>query len=141
VEIIEFETARLKLRQWRAADRDPFAALNADPEVMEYFPAPQARASSDATIDMWQGQFAAQGWSNWAAELIDSGEFIGFVGLTVPRRVLPFSPCVEIGWRLACGDGAHRHAQREPGLRTPRASRGARVAPPLPLQDQPFPMG
>lgn len=99
--VIEFETPRLRLRQWRESDRDPFAAMNADPCVMKFFPALQSRASSDASIDTWQAQFAAQGWSNWAAELIESGEFIGFVGLSVPRRVLPFSPCVEVGWRLA----------------------------------------
>ena len=98
---IEFATPRLHLRQWRESDREPFAALNADPAVMEFFPSLQDRAASDAGIDAWQSQFASQGWSNWAAELIDSGEFIGFVGLSVPRRQLPFSPCVEIGWRLA----------------------------------------
>jgi RimJ/RimL family protein N-acetyltransferase len=98
---VEFETPRLRLRQWRESDREPFAAMNADPAVMEFFPSLQGRASSDAGIDSWQSQFASQGWSNWAAELIESGQFIGFVGLSVPRRVLPFSPCVELGWRLA----------------------------------------
>jgi RimJ/RimL family protein N-acetyltransferase len=98
---IELETARLKLRSWRDADRAPFAALNADPAVMEYFPALQSREASDASIDLWQGQLESQGWSNWACELAESGEFIGFVGLTVPRRALPCSPCVEVGWRLA----------------------------------------
>jgi len=99
--VIEFETSRLRLRQWQESDREPFAAMNADPAVMEFFPALQGRAASDASIDAWQSQFAAQGWSNWAAEFIESSQFIGFVGLSVPRRVLPFSPCVEIGWRLA----------------------------------------
>ena len=99
--IIEFETSRLRLRQWQESDREPFAAMNADPAVMEFFPALQSRAASDASTDAWQSQFAAQGWSNWVAELIESSQFIGFVGLSVPRRVLPFSPCVEIGWRLA----------------------------------------
>jgi RimJ/RimL family protein N-acetyltransferase len=98
---IEFETRRLRLRQWRDADREPYAAMNVDPAVMEFFPALQTRAASDTSIDAWQAQFAAQGWSNWAAELLDTGRFIGFVGLSVPRRVLPCSPCVEIGWRLA----------------------------------------
>jgi RimJ/RimL family protein N-acetyltransferase len=98
---IELETARLKLRRWRDADRAPFAALNADPAVMEFFPAPQSREASDASIDAWQAQLESRGWSNWAVELVESGEFIGFVGLSVPRRVLPCSPCVEVGWRLA----------------------------------------
>jgi len=98
---IELETARLKLRRWRDADRAPFAALNADPAVMEFFPAPQSREASDASIDAWQAQLESRGWSNWAVELVESGEFIGFVGLSVPRRALPCSPCVEVGWRLA----------------------------------------
>ena len=98
---IELETSRLKLRRWRDADRAPFAALNADPAVMEFFPTPQSREASDASIDAWQAQLESRGWSNWAVELVESGEFIGFVGLSVPRRVLPCSPCVEVGWRLA----------------------------------------
>ena len=100
-EPIELETPRLRLRRWKDADRTPFAAMNADPAVMEFFPALQDRAASDASIDAWQAQLEARGWSNWAAELAASGEFIGFVGLSVPRRTLPCSPCVEVGWRLA----------------------------------------
>lgn len=99
--IIEFDTPRLRLRQWREVDRDPFAALNADPVVMEFFPATLSREASDASIDAWQAQLAERGWSNWAVEVRDTEAFIGFVGLSIPRRVLPFSPCVEIGWRLA----------------------------------------
>lgn len=96
-----FQTARLILRAWRDTDRAPFAAMSADPEVMQYFATPWSAEQSNAAIDTWLAQFAAQGWSNWAVELAGSGEFIGFIGLSVPRRVLPFSPCVEIGWRLA----------------------------------------
>lgn len=101
---IELDTARLRLRTWREADRAPFAALNADPAVMEFFPALQSRIQSDASIDAWMAQFAERGFSNWAVETRDGNAFIGFVGLSVPRRQLPFacaSPCVEIGWRLA----------------------------------------
>ncbi|MDC6168027.1 GNAT family N-acetyltransferase [Paucibacter sp. XJ19-41] len=98
---LTLNTARLLLRPWRDSDRAPFAALNADPEVMEFFPALQSREQSDASIDLWTAQFAERGWSNWAVELRDSAAFIGFIGLSVPRRQLPFSPCVEIGWRLA----------------------------------------
>ncbi len=99
--IIEVDTPRLRMRQWRDADREPFAALNADPAVMEFFAGVESRESSDASIEAWQSQLAARGWSNWALELRASGEFLGFTGLSVPRRVLPFSPCVEVGWRLA----------------------------------------
>ena len=110
MEAIELVTARLRLRQWRESDREPFAAMNADPAVMEFFPALQSRQSSNASIDLWQSQFSSQGWSDWAVELLDSGQFVGFVGLTVPRRVLPFSPCVEIGWRLAKSAWGHGFA-------------------------------
>jgi RimJ/RimL family protein N-acetyltransferase len=99
--LAELATERLRLRQWREADRAPFAAMSADPVVMEFYPAPSTREESDAAIDRWRSQIEDQGWSNWAVEIAQSGEFIGFVGLTVPRRVLPFSPCVEIGWRVA----------------------------------------
>jgi len=99
--LAELATDRLRLRQWREADREPLAAMSADPAVMEFYPAPSTREESDAAIDRWRAQIAGQGWSNWAVEITQSREFIGFVGLSVPRRVLPFSPCVEVGWRLA----------------------------------------
>jgi RimJ/RimL family protein N-acetyltransferase len=67
---------------------------------MRYFPAVQTREQSDAAVDGWMRQFSERGWSNWAVELLGSGEFIGFIGLSIPKRQLPFSPCVEIGWRL-----------------------------------------
>ena len=98
---IELETARLRLRQWKLEDRGPYAALNADPEVMRYFPAPQSREQSDRSIDVWSAELADRGWSNWALALKDTDALVGFVGLTVPRRQLHFMPCVEIGWRLA----------------------------------------
>jgi len=98
---IKFETPRLRLRQWRSEDREPFAAMNADPEVMKYFVALGTREGSDRTIDAWHSELEERGWSNWAVEISDSSTFIGFVGLSVPRRKLPFTPCVEIGWRLA----------------------------------------
>jgi RimJ/RimL family protein N-acetyltransferase len=113
--LIEIETPRLRLRQWHESDREPFAAMNADPAVMEFFESPQSRAASDASINAWQAQFAANGWSNWAVELRKSAEFIGFTGLSTPRRTFSFSPCVEVGWRLvrACwGRGYATEAAR-----------------------------
>jgi len=98
---IALDTARLRLRQWRDSDREPFAALNADPRVMEFFPRTLDRAASDAIVDILQSHVAEQGYGFWAAELRDSGETIGFIGIQVPRTQFPFSPCVEIGWRLA----------------------------------------
>ncbi len=100
-QVIEIETPRIRMRQWRESDREPFAAMNVDPAVMEFFESTQSRAASDASINAWQAQFATNGWSNWAVELRESAEFIGFTGLSVPRRTFSFSPCVEVGWRLA----------------------------------------
>jgi RimJ/RimL family protein N-acetyltransferase len=91
------------LRQWKPADREPFAALNADPRVMEFFPSSFARAESDAMADRCQSLIAERGWGFWAAESKATQEFIGFVGLHTPAAELPFSPCVEVGWRLAFG--------------------------------------
>jgi len=98
---IEFETQRLLLRQWRAADREPFAALNADPIVMAHFPARLTRAESDAMADLCERLIADRGWGAWATEIKATGHFIGFVGLHIPQDDLPVSPCVEILWRLA----------------------------------------
>jgi RimJ/RimL family protein N-acetyltransferase len=100
VAAIEFDTPRLDFRARQDRHRAPFVAMNADPEVMRYFPALVSAELTNAGVDVWCQQFAEKGWSNWAVELQDTGEFIGFIGLSVPRRQLPFSPCVEIGWRL-----------------------------------------
>jgi len=100
---IEPESDRVLLRQWRDGDRGAFAELNADPRVMEYFPSLLSRAESDAMVDRCSALITERGWGFWAAELKGSKAFIGFVGLHVPSDELPFSPCVEIGWRLACG--------------------------------------
>lgn len=99
-ETIEFETERLRLRQWKASDREPFAVLNADPNVMAFFPAPLDRVASDAMAERCQALIVERGWGFWAAEAKETGQFAGFVGLHVPIAELPFSPCVEIGWRL-----------------------------------------
>ena len=98
---IEPDTPRLRLRQWRDDDLTPFAALNADPDVMAHFPAPLQRQESDALARRCQALIAERGWGFWAAELKESGAFIGFVGLHAPLADLPFAPCVEVGWRLA----------------------------------------
>jgi RimJ/RimL family protein N-acetyltransferase len=97
----EILTRRLHLRQWRDSDLEPFAQLNADPLVMAYFPSPLQRDESDAIARRCRELIDQQGWGFWAVELQESESFIGFVGLHEPRPDLPFSPCVEIGWRLA----------------------------------------
>ena len=94
------ETERLVLRQWREQDRAPFASMNADPEVMQYFPAIKNREQSDQNIDAFRDSLDQNGWGFWAAELRRSGEFIGFIGLKSQQTELPLSPCIEVGWRL-----------------------------------------
>jgi len=94
-------TARLILREWRDADRIPFQRMNADPRVMEFFPAPLTPEESDNGITRVDQHFQRNGFGLYAAELIESGTFIGFIGLNVPAFEAPFMPAVEIGWRLA----------------------------------------
>jgi RimJ/RimL family protein N-acetyltransferase len=93
-------TERLVLRGWRAEDRAPFAALNADPCVMRFLTPPMGRAASDALVDRIHVGFHAHGFGLWALEVPGSHPFIGFVGLAVPSFEAHFTPCVEIGWRL-----------------------------------------
>jgi RimJ/RimL family protein N-acetyltransferase len=94
-------TPRLLLREWRAEDRAPFAALNADARVMEHLPALLPRRQSDALARRSERHFAKHGFGPWAVEVPGVASFIGFVGLVVPAFEAPFTPCVEIGWRLA----------------------------------------
>ena len=109
-------TERLVLRGWQAADRVPFAAINGDPAVMEWFPAPLTRKESDAMADRIEAHFARHGFGLWAVELRATGAFIGYVGLAVPGFETAFMPCVEIGWRLAAeqwGKGLATEGARE----------------------------
>jgi RimJ/RimL family protein N-acetyltransferase len=99
-EIVTLRTERLVLRPWRDSDRAPFAAMNADPRVMEHFPAPNTRAESDAGFDRIVAKMSAQGFGLWAVEIQGVAEFIGFIGLN-PADALLGRPVLEIGWRLA----------------------------------------
>lgn len=94
-------TARLVLRRWREADREPFAALNADPLVMEHFAARLSRSESDDLIARIEAGFDRHGYGLWALELRATGEFVGFTGLDRPSFEAHFTPAVEVGWRLA----------------------------------------
>jgi RimJ/RimL family protein N-acetyltransferase len=97
----EPSTSRLVLRQWIEADRTPFAALNNDPLVMAHFPALLTRVESDTLMDRCADQLRRNGHGLWAVQVRASSEFIGFVGLAVPGWEAAFTPCTEIGWRLA----------------------------------------
>jgi ribosomal-protein-alanine N-acetyltransferase len=95
---MELRTARLLMRRWRDADREPFAAMNADPVVMEHFPALLTRAQSDAFMDRLAAAFEEHGYGLWALE--DETGFIGFTGLSWATFEAPFTPALEVGWRL-----------------------------------------
>ncbi|AGL87112.1 RimJ/RimL family protein N-acetyltransferase [Pseudomonas protegens] len=99
--ILQLESARLLLRQWRDDDLPEFAAMCADPQVMRYFPAPLSRLESAALIGRIRGHFAEHGFGVWALERKDTGAFIGFTGLGVVGFEASFTPAVEIAWRLA----------------------------------------
>ncbi len=105
-------TPRLVLRAWQDADREPFAALNADPVVMEHYPTPLTREQSDGLADRLAADVAQRGWGLWALE-IRAGErtgFAGYTGLTIPDWPAPCGPCVEVGWRLAHWAWGHGYA-------------------------------
>ena len=114
-------TQRLVMRRWREEDRDPFAAMSADPEVMRYFPAPLDRAASDALVDRIEDLFRRQGFGLWALEVARTGEFIGFTGLNRMPAGVPGAGGMEVGWRLA------RHAWHQ-GYATEAAAAAAGVA-------------
>jgi RimJ/RimL family protein N-acetyltransferase len=98
---LRIRTARLVLRPWTAADSEPFAAMNADPVVMEHFPSVQTREESDAAVARIRKHFEDHGFGLWAVEVPEEAPFIGFVGLAVPTFEAHFTPCVEVGWRIA----------------------------------------
>jgi RimJ/RimL family protein N-acetyltransferase len=97
----EIRTDRLLLREWRDSDLEPFAAMNADRRVMEFLPAPLERSASDALALRIRGDFSRHPFGLWAVEAPGIAPFIGYIGLTVPNFTAFFTPCVEIGWRLA----------------------------------------
>ena len=97
---VEVQTPRLVLRQWRAADRKPFAALNGDPRVTQFL-LPITPQESDALADRLAAGIDEHGWGFWAVEAPGVAPFIGFVGIKTLAPAFPFAPGVEIGWRLA----------------------------------------
>lgn len=98
---IQLETPRLIIRPWKMSDLEPFAQLNADSDVMRYFPAPLTKVESDALAERIQSFISIYGWGFWAVELKQNQKFIGFTGLLYQPEQFDFSPCTEIGWRLA----------------------------------------
>ena len=107
---VVIRTARTVLRRWRPADREPFAALNADPAVMAHFMWALSRTQSDAFADLIEQELAERPFGLWAVEIPGVTPFAGFVGLHVPSFTAHFTPCVEIGWRLAAAHWGQGYA-------------------------------
>ncbi len=99
--VVEILTDRLLLRPWRDSDREPFARMNADPRVTEFLGGPLPRAEWDRMVDRIQAHFEKHGFGLWVAELRADAAFLGYIGLAVPGFEAHFTPCAEIGWRLA----------------------------------------
>ncbi len=110
VEITQLRTERLWLRSWRPEDREPWAAMNADPVVRRFFPGPLTRVESDEAVDRFQALLLERGYGLWAVEVIETGEFIGFVGLNPAPDEYPVAPATEIGWRLAAAHWGRGYA-------------------------------
>ena len=103
-------TARLLMREWTDGDRQPYADLNADPDVMRHFPSTLTSRQSSEMIDRMAASWSERGFGLWAVERLDTADFIGFVGLAAPTWETEFTPCVEVGWRLAKQHWGHGFA-------------------------------
>lgn len=108
--ITSLETERLRLRGWRPSDLAPFAEMNADPAVMEFMPETLDRAASDALVARIEAGWSEHGFGLWALERQEDQRFLGFVGLSRPSFEAHFTPCVEVGWRLAREAWGHGYA-------------------------------
>jgi RimJ/RimL family protein N-acetyltransferase len=104
------QTERLIMRRWQESDKEPFAALNGDPETMQYFPSTLDRPASDALLARLEELFEEQGFGLWALEIADTGEFIGFTGLNPMPAGIPGAGGMEVGWRLARQAWHHGYA-------------------------------
>jgi len=104
------ETSRLCLRRWSEQDLPAFAAMNADARVMEFLPKVLGRAESDAFAVRIREHFDRHGFGLWVVEVTGGIPFAGFVGLSVPGFEAHFTPCVEVGWRLAYEQWGHGYA-------------------------------
>ncbi len=104
------KTERLVLRAWRDEDLEPFAAMNADNQVMEFYPATLSRRESDGFAARCQERLSKNGFGLYAAEIKTTGAFIGYVGFAAADFLAPFTPAIEVGWRLAHFAWGHGYA-------------------------------
>jgi RimJ/RimL family protein N-acetyltransferase len=103
-------TERLVLRDWRDSDVDPMTAMNQDRDVMEFYPALRTRDETVAMIAQTRLALAVDGFGFWAVEVPGVHDFIGYVGISPVTFDAPFTPAVEIGWRLARHAWGHGYA-------------------------------
>jgi ribosomal-protein-alanine N-acetyltransferase len=103
-------TPRLVLRPWQPSDREPFAELNRDPQVVEFLGGPLTREQSDALADRIEADFERRAFGFWAVEIPGVTRFAGLTGLSIPRFEAPLMSAVEVGWRLAPGCWGHGYA-------------------------------
>jgi RimJ/RimL family protein N-acetyltransferase len=96
-----FKSARLGFRNWQEGDIDKLAAINADKEVMKFFPSLRTWQETGSFIERMQKQFEEKGYCYFAIDTLDEETFIGFIGLSEQNYVADFTPCIDIGWRLA----------------------------------------
>lgn len=106
----EIRTERLLMRRWHASDRAPFAAMNADPEVMRHFPRPMTREESDAFVGRIEARFEEQGFGLWALVPLGGDGFLGYTGLNPMPEGVPGAGGMEVGWRLARHAWGHGYA-------------------------------
>ena len=95
-----FTSQRLGFRNWQETDVEPMAAINADPDVMEFFPGTKTLQETKKFIERMQQQMGARGYCYFAVDKLEDGAFIGFIGLSYQTYEADFNPCVDIGWRL-----------------------------------------
>ena len=103
-------TDRLVMRRWQDSDKEPFAELNGDPEIMRFLLSTLDRAASDAMIDKIEARFEEQGFGLWALEITETGQFIGFAGLNPMPADVPGGGGMEVGWRLTSSAWHHGYA-------------------------------
>ncbi len=103
-------TKRLLLRRWTDGDREDFARISNDPEVMRYRFAPLSHQESDALIDQIEASFDENGFGLWAVERLEDGRLLGFTGLGTSDFGARFCPAIDIGWTLARDVWGHGYA-------------------------------
>jgi len=130
-DFVTLSSSRLSLRHWRDEDKTAFAAMNADARVMEFVHKPLSRGDSDAMVDRIQAHFSERGFGLWAIEVPGIASFVAFTGLTVALFSAPFTPCVEVGWRLAFEHWGHGYASESAKAASTSTSRFGQSRGPL----------